>query len=271
MFHIASSAGGAAAAAAAAASAPADGAAGGQRRFFIDGCSLTPEELVAIGYGGCPGLQEGSITQHHALQADGGVMAVPFDQEYIVEVQGESGVGVCGSQAIYGEAAAASSGAGSNGGDASSGKRSSRDPPHHVLVDLTEAAWAAVAEGRAVIDRVLARKEVAYGINTGFGNFANVIIADNELEALQANLIRSHASGVGMPLSPAKTRMLLALRINVLAKGHSGIRVETVQRMLAALNANCLPLVPCKGTVGASGDLAPLSHLALGLMGEGKM
>lgn len=74
-----------------------------------------------------------------------------------------------------------------------------------------------------------------------------------------------------MPLSPAKTRMLLALRINVLAKGHSGIRVETVQRMLAALNANCLSLVPCKGTVGASGDLAPLSHLALGLMGEGMM
>jgi histidine ammonia-lyase len=150
-----------------------------------------------------------------------------------------------------------------------------------------------------------------------------VIIADDELEALQANLIRSHAAGVGMPLSPAKTRMLsvegregrqggahcgavaavaaaataawsgdpplrasdlsshfsffffprssLALRINVLAKGHSGIRIETVQRMLAALNANCLPLVPSKGTVGASGDLAPLSHLALGLMGEGKM
>lgn len=204
--------------------------------------------------------------------------------------------GVVGTQSIYGSTTG------------------SRDPTDHVKVDLTPAAWEAVRIGRAVIDDVLARKEIAYGINTGFGNFANVIIADNELEELQANLIRSHAAGVGMPLSPAKTRMLserynkqqtqttqmtictttlqyivmasvlivllslslsfspsLALRINVLAKGHSGIRVATVKSMLAALNANCLPLVPCKGTVGASGDLAPLSHLALGLMGEGKM
>jgi len=225
------------------------------RRFFIDGNSLTPEELVAIGYGTCPGMEEGSITQDHAVQPGA---AVRFDQEYIVEVQGESGTGVVGSQSIYGETGA-------------TGARASRDPAHHVIVELTPAAWEAVKEGRAVIDRVLERNEVAYGINTGFGNFANVIIPSHELEALQANLIRSHAAGIGMPLSPAKTRMLLALRINVLAKGHSGIRVETVQRMLAALNANCLPLVPCKGTVGASGDLAPLSHLALGLMGEGKM
>ena len=230
------------------------------RKFFIDGCSLTPEELVAIGYGSCPGVQAGSITQGAALAGAEEMPTVFFDSEYIVEVSGEAGAtNVVGSQSIYDAGSGSGSGVGKRG------------PAHHVLVDLTPDAWEAVARGRAVIDDVLSRSEIAYGINTGFGNFANVIIAPDELEQLQANLIRSHASGVGMPLSPAKTRMLLALRINVLAKGHSGIRVETVERMLAALNANCLPLVPSKGTVGASGDLAPLSHLALGLMGEGKM
>jgi len=222
--------------------------------FWIDGYSLTPEELVAIGYGFCPGMEEKSITQHHALAKDQ-EQRVPFDAEYIVELHQDEGVpGVIGSQSIY---VASSS--------------LSRTPSRHVTVQLTAEAWDRVRNGRAVIDEVLQRQEIAYGINTGFGNFANVIIEPNELEELQANLIRSHAAGVGMPLSPAKTRMLLALRINVLAKGHSGIRVETLERMIAALNANCLPLVPCKGTVGASGDLAPLSHLALGLMGEGKM
>src|SRR5690606_24879415 len=88
---------------------------------------------------------------------------------------------------------------------------------------------------------------------------------------LQRNLVRSHAAGVGEPLTVCRTRMLLALRINVLAKGHSGIRVESIQTMLSCLRANLMPYVPSQGTVGASGDLAPLSHLALGLMGEGKM
>lgn len=88
---------------------------------------------------------------------------------------------------------------------------------------------------------------------------------------LQDNLIRSHSAGVGQPLSREQTRRLLALRINVLAKGYSGIRPETVSKMVAAFNADCLSVVPSQGTVGASGDLAPLSHLALGLMGEGKM
>ena len=88
---------------------------------------------------------------------------------------------------------------------------------------------------------------------------------------LQSNLIRSHASGVGRPLTPDKTRMLLALRINVLAKGYSGIALRTLRQLIDAFNASCLPWVPEQGTVGASGDLAPLSHLALGLMGEGRM
>ena len=138
-------------------------------------------------------------------------------------------------------------------------------------IELSKDAWAAVAAGRRVVDDILAKGEVAYGINTGFGLFSRVVIAPDKLTELQENLIRSHASGVGAPLAPARTRRLLALRVNVLAKGHSGIRVATLEQVIAAFNANCLSVVPCKGTVGASGDLAPLAHLALGLMGEGDM
>jgi len=98
-----------------------------------------------------------------------------------------------------------------------------------------------------------------------------VVISEDQLAQLQANLVRSHAAGVGKPLPLPNARMLLALRINVLAKGHSGIRPESIQTMLECLRHNCISYVPCQGTVGASGDLAPLSHLALGMMGEGKM
>ena len=141
----------------------------------------------------------------------------------------------------------------------------------NTRIALSPDAWAAVKAGRRVVDDILAKGEVAYGINTGFGLFSRVVIAPDKLTELQENLIRSHASGVGAPLSPQRTRRLLALRVNVLAKGHSGIRVETLERVIAAFNGNCLSVVPCKGTVGASGDLAPLAHLALGLMGEGDM
>ena len=122
-----------------------------------------------------------------------------------------------------------------------------------------------------VVDRIVDRGQVVYGVNTGFGNFASVIINDDELEKLQINLVRSHAAGVGDHAPVEVVRMLMALRINVFCKGHSGIRVENVEKMLLALNKNCLPKIPFQGTVGASGDLAPLSHLALGLMGEGEM
>ncbi|XP_075284586.1 histidine ammonia-lyase isoform X1 [Opisthocomus hoazin] len=94
---------------------------------------------------------------------------------------------------------------------------------------------------------------------------------ENRNRELQVNLVRSHSAGVGKPLSPERSRMLLALRINVLAKGYSGISLETLQQVIEAFNVSCLPYIPEKGTVGASGDLAPLSHLALGLIGEGKM
>lgn len=109
-----------------------------------------------------------------------------------------------------------------------------------------------------------------YGINTGFGSFADVVIEPKELTHLQYNLIRSHAAGVGEPLPLVRARMLLVLRINVLAKGHSGIRVDTVMSLLRAFNADVISEIPSQGTVGASGDLAPLAHLALGLIGEGR-
>lgn len=139
-------------------------------------------------------------------------------------------------------------------------------------IALSDDAWERVAHGREVVDNILKDStRVAYGINTGFGLFSNVVIGADKLTELQENLIRSHSSGTGEPLTPSQTRMLLALRINVLSKGHSGIRVETLQQLVAAFNNDCLSVVPAKGTVGASGDLAPLAHLALGMMGEGQM
>jgi histidine ammonia-lyase len=139
------------------------------------------------------------------------------------------------------------------------------------ILDLTEEAWKRVSSSRQIVQNILDSGEVAYGINTGFGLFSKVVIDDDKLEILQDNLIRSHSAGVGTPLTRERTRMLLALRINVLSKGHSGISVETLKRVVNAFNKDCISVVPSQGTVGASGDLAPLSHLALGLMGEGPM
>ena len=136
-------------------------------------------------------------------------------------------------------------------------------------VELDAAALALVAENRAVIDRILAEKRVVYGINTGFGQFATVVIPEDQLAQLQLNLVRSHAAGVGEPLPKAQTRALMAARINCLLKAHSGIRPEPIRLLMACLNADVLPVVPSQGSVGASGDLAPLAHMALLLVGEG--
>ncbi|XP_045409147.1 histidine ammonia-lyase isoform X1 [Lemur catta] len=141
----------------------------------------------------------------------------------------------------------------------------------HYKIKLTPTAEKVVQKSREVIDSIVKEKTVVYGITTGFGKFARTVIPNNKLQELQVNLVRSHSSGVGKPLSPERCRMLLALRINVLAKGYSGISLETLKQVMEVFNASCLPYVPEKGTVGASGDLAPLSHLALGLIGEGKM
>ncbi|XP_074646941.1 histidine ammonia-lyase-like isoform X2 [Tubulanus polymorphus] len=138
-------------------------------------------------------------------------------------------------------------------------------------IKLTSESQNKVTKARQLVDDIVRENKTVYGITTGFGKFARITIPPERIEELQENLIRSHASGVGQPLDPQKTRMLLALRINVLAKGHSGISLETLLQYIDAFNASCLPWIPEKGTVGASGDLAPLSHLALGMMGEGKM
>jgi len=141
----------------------------------------------------------------------------------------------------------------------------------NVKIKATERAMNSVKSSRGLLDKVVDENKVVYGVTTGFGKFANVVIPREQLDQLQLNLIRSHACGVGRPLTPERTRMLLALRINILLKGFSGISTKALQQMIAMFNSSCLPLVPEQGTVGASGDLAPLAHLALGAIGEGKM
>src|SRR5262245_52875401 len=137
-------------------------------------------------------------------------------------------------------------------------------------VTLHPQAREAVARARRVVDAAVDRGEVVYGVTTGFGNFADVVIPRERLRELQLNLLRSHAAGVGEPLGAAETRALMLLRANVLAKGYSGVRPQTLELLLAALNAGILPVVPSQGSVGASGDLAPLAHLGLALAGEGE-
>jgi histidine ammonia-lyase len=134
---------------------------------------------------------------------------------------------------------------------------------------LTPAARRAVAASRRTVERAVASGEIVYGVNTGFGHLANVSIPGDQLETLQVNLIRSHAAGTGAPLGEAVVRAILALRANCLARGHSGLKLQTLERMLDMLHAGIVPVVPEQGSVGASGDLAPLAHVALALIGEG--
>src|SRR5437016_7710944 len=137
-------------------------------------------------------------------------------------------------------------------------------------VALADAARDRVRASRAVVDRRARGDEPAYGINTGFGSFADVKIAPEALETLQLNLLRSHAAGLGNPLPTRAVRATMALRANVLAKGFSGVKLDTLEALIALLNRRVHPRVPSRGSVGASGDLAPLAHLALVLIGEGE-
>jgi len=137
-------------------------------------------------------------------------------------------------------------------------------------VGLTPEARTRVRASRDVVERRARGDEPAYGINTGFGSFADVKIALGALETLQLNLLRSHAAGVGDPLPVRAVRATMALRANVLAKGFSGISIETLDALIALVNNDVHPRVPSRGSVGASGDLAPLAHLALVLIGEGE-
>jgi histidine ammonia-lyase len=137
-------------------------------------------------------------------------------------------------------------------------------------VSLEAAALERVRENRLVIQRILDEGRTVYGINTGFGQFATVVIPPDQLAQLQLNLIRSHAAGVGDPLPRDQTRALMAARINCLLKAHSGIRPEAIRLLAECLNRGVLPVIPSQGSVGASGDLAPLAHMALLLVGEGE-
>jgi histidine ammonia-lyase len=137
-------------------------------------------------------------------------------------------------------------------------------------VSLTADAIERMKASRAVVDRVVASGATAYGINTGFGKLASVRISSEQVRQLQVNLVRSHASGVGPPLSETETRAMMVLRANALAKGLSGIRPVVVETLCAMLNAGVHPIIPSQGSVGASGDLAPLAHLAHVVIGEGR-
>ena len=136
---------------------------------------------------------------------------------------------------------------------------------------LAPSARNRVASSRAVVDRAARSGEQVYGVNTGFGHLATVRIAREHLDELQLNLLRSHAAGVGSPLPERVVRAILALRANCLARGHSGLAPATLERMLVMLAKGIVPVVPEKGSVGASGDLAPLAQVALTLVGEGEV
>jgi len=141
---------------------------------------------------------------------------------------------------------------------------------NHETVSLSPDAIARMKASRAVVDQLVASGKTAYGVNTGFGKLASVRISGEQVRQLQVNLVRSHSCGVGEPLSEAETRAMMLLRANALAKGLSGIRPSVVETLISMLNAGVHPVIPSQGSVGASGDLAPLAHLAHVVIGEGE-
>ena len=137
-------------------------------------------------------------------------------------------------------------------------------------VELSAAAEAAVIKARNYVEKKLADGAVIYGLTTGFGKFSNINISADETAALQRNLIISHSCGMGEPLPTEAVRAAMLLRCNALSRGNSGIRLSTLKTLLAMLNAGVHPIIPEKGSLGASGDLAPLSHMVLVMLGEGE-
>jgi histidine ammonia-lyase len=137
-------------------------------------------------------------------------------------------------------------------------------------VSLSSQAHERVAESRRVVEKIIAEGRIVYGVNTGFGRLSDVHVPPTDLRQLQLNLVRSTACGVGPPLSEAEARAMLLLRANVLARGYSGARPIVIDTLIAMLERGVCPVIPEKGSVGASGDLAPLAHLALTAIGEGE-
>ncbi len=142
---------------------------------------------------------------------------------------------------------------------------------HGARVHTDEATLARVRRARVCVENILTRDESVYGVNTGFGSLAQVRIDSAQLTQLQLNLVRSHSVGVGAPFDIPTTRAIMLLRANVLAAGHSGTRAVVLERLLQHINLGIHPVIPRQGSVGASGDLAPLAHLALTLIGEGRV
>ncbi len=140
-----------------------------------------------------------------------------------------------------------------------------------LQLDIGAEARAAVERAAASVARIVDRGEPAYGINTGFGRLAQTHIPHDQLEQLQRNLVLSHSTGVGAPMRDEAVRLILALKVASLGRGHSGVRLEVVETLLDLLNASLLPVIPEKGSVGASGDLAPLAHMSAVLLGFGEV
>ena len=137
-------------------------------------------------------------------------------------------------------------------------------------VGLSSKSRARVDESRQIVEKIIVEGRTVYGVNTGFGRLSDVRIEPSELRALQLNLVRSHACGLGLPLSIPEARAMLLLRANVLALGYSGCRAVLIHKLIEMLTRGVTPVIPEKGSVGASGDLAPLAHLALTVIGEGE-
>ncbi|HEX7723270.1 MAG TPA: aromatic amino acid lyase, partial [Pyrinomonadaceae bacterium] len=138
-------------------------------------------------------------------------------------------------------------------------------------VSLSSSARQRVEKSRLIVEKIVAEGRTVYGVNTGFGRLSDVRIDSTELRALQLNLVRSHACGLGPPLSIAEARAMLLLRANVLALGYSGCRAALIEKLIEMLERGVTPVIPEKGSVGASGDLAPLAHLAQPVIGEGEV
>ena len=158
-----------------------------------------------------------------------------------------------------------------SGGEQSLAANSTAYEAAEFEIRLDPACLPQVAESASAITRILAKGEPVYGINTGFGKLASTRIEDADLKTLQRNIILSHAAGVGAPSPKSVVRLMLALKLASLAQGASGIRVETLDLMQAMLAHDLIPVIPCQGSVGASGDLAPLSHMAAAMLGVGEI
>ncbi|NGQ97122.1 histidine ammonia-lyase [Brevibacillus sp. SYP-B805] len=141
---------------------------------------------------------------------------------------------------------------------------------HHAPVALTPEAVRRVEASRQMVEKMVEEQKVVYGITTGFGKFSDVVIPPDEVSRLQENLIMSHACGMGEPYPAEVVRAMMALRINALAKGYSGIRMETLQQLIEMCNRGVHPVIPEQGSLGASGDLAPLAHMVLVMIGKGE-